>query len=125
MPPAIKRRTQGRIPLPKTDLVPCFHAGSDRTRTPDFTKERADLHAWKEEGRGYFADHGTTFQMLSAVMSVERGISSNAAAIPFSPVQNKMRKPHPLNYPIPAVMDHRLRWLSRFMIPEQTKAECY
>ena len=124
MPPATKRRTETRIPLSKTDLVSCFHAGSDRSGKPDFTKDRAELHAWKDEGRGFFVDHGLNFQMLSA-QPVERGISSDAAAVPFSRIQDKLRKPTSINYPIPAVVDHRLRWFGRFMIPEPEKAECW
>jgi hypothetical protein len=42
----------GRIPLPRTDLVPCFNVGSERTGKPEFLKARADLHVWKDEGRG-------------------------------------------------------------------------
>jgi hypothetical protein len=44
---------------------------------------------------------------------------------PFSRVQNKMLKPETINYPIPALGDHRMRWQASFMVPESRKATCY
>lgn len=36
-------------------------------------------------------------------------------ALPFGKVQSKFQKPHALHYEIPALGDHRIKWLSRFM----------
>jgi hypothetical protein len=106
----------GRIPLSQ-NLVPCFYAGSDRAGKPDFTKDQAELRAWKSEGRGFFVDHGRAFQMTRTVdLTVDRGASSKTAAVPFSRVQNKLQRPSVANYPIPAVGDHRLSWRYAFMV---------
>jgi hypothetical protein len=88
-------------------------------------KDRDELRLWRDEGKGFFVDHGKNFQMASFMAPQERGISSDAAAVPFSRVQDKLRKPTPIHYPIPAMGDHRLRWMYSFMIPEPSKAESY
>jgi hypothetical protein len=126
VPPANKRRNLKGIPLPQNNLVPCYYAGSDCSGAPDFEKDRAELRAWRDEGRGFFVCHGRAFQMTRNVAIPERGVSSKAAAVAFSRVQNRLQKPSVVNYPIPAVADHRLRWLYRFMTSSKPQpAEAY
>lgn len=83
---------------------------------------RADLRAWKDEGRGFFCDHGKHFQMVNEPMPELLG---HGNLIPFGHIPSKILKPKPVNYPIPAVGDHRLRWFNSFMLPENVKSECY
>ena len=40
----------------------------------------------------------------------------------FVRIQNKLKKPERINYPIPALGDHRIRWMLRFMTPETAEA---
>jgi hypothetical protein len=42
--------------------------------------------------------------------------------LPFSRIQDPMQHPHSVNYPIPAVGDHRLRWHYSFMTGERPDA---
>lgn len=46
------------------------------------------------------------------------GVLGRGNVLPFSRQQHPMRKPNALHYEIPAVGDHRLRWLYSFMTPE-------
>lgn len=42
-------------------------------------------------------------------------------ALPFGKVQSKFQKPNKLHYEIPALGDHRIKWLSRFMEKPETE----
>lgn len=85
--------------------------------------DRETARQWKAEGRGVFVSSGRMFQLVEQPAPAE--LLGKGNLIPFGHVPNKMLKPKPLHYPIPAMGDHRLRWHGAFMIPEQTKAECY
>jgi len=113
--------------LPSDDVVGCFHPGSSQADGPDFTALRSQLWQWKDEGKGHFCRNGTMFQMDRAVPDYEiKERIGRSNLIPFgSRPQNKMLKPKPIHYPIPACGDHRLRWQLSFMIPETRKAEAY
>lgn len=43
-------------------------------------------------------------------------------ALPFGKIQSRFQKPHKLHYEIPAMGDHRLRWLGRFMAMPNVEA---
>jgi len=87
--------------------------------------ERATVRAWKKEGKGYFVSHGRLFQLIVVVVHELRELLGQGNLIPFGKVQNKMLKPKPIHYPIPALGDHRIRWQNSFMIPETAKAAAY
>lgn len=103
------------IPLPKSDLVGCFFAGSSREHGPDFTELRETVRTWLDAGQGYFVSHGKYFQILGTVIDPQKELLGHSNLIPFSRVPNRMRKPESINYPIPAYGDHRLRWHHAFM----------
>jgi hypothetical protein len=106
--------------------VNCFNVGSSWNDGPDFTAERSQLWAWRDEGRGHFCLNGTSFQMDRLVSKEEVESIGRGNIVPFgSRPQNKMLKPKPIHYPVPALGDHRLRWQLSFMIPETRKAEAY
>jgi hypothetical protein len=96
--------------LPKTDEVGCFHAGSSQSEGADFVISRETAHEWKDEGKGYFCCHGQSFQLVSALPA-----PANHKPFPPARVPSKLIAPGIPNYPIPAVVDHRLRWQLSFM----------
>lgn len=50
------------------------------------------------------------------------GFLGTGNLLPFARTQSKLRAPDSISYPIPAVCDHRLRWLQSFMTPERADA---
>ena len=106
--------------MPKDDLVGCFRSGSSQSDAPDSVITRETARLWRDEGRGHFCRNGTMFQLDRQVVVDEELLVRS-----FVRVQDKLRKPKPLHYPIPALADHRIRWLLSFMTPEQKKLECF
>jgi len=121
--------TPQEIPLSETNLVPCLYPGSPREGDPDFMAERETVRAWKKEGKGYFIAHGRIFQLITAVIHSFKELLGKGNIVPFSRAQKRVGnlhlRPERINYPIPALGDHRLRWHNSFMIPETAKAERY
>jgi len=103
--------------LPKSDVVSCFHPGSSQKGEPDFTATRGQLWLWRDAGVGHFCQNGTMFQMDRTPTEDEEKMVAS-----FVRIQNKLKKPERINYPIPALGDHRIRWMLRFMTPETAEA---
>ena len=105
--------------MPKDDIVGCFHPGSSRADGPDFVASRATVRIWKDEGKGYFVSHGKFFQLVAVIIDKVSDWLGRGNLVPFSRTQKRIGdlhlRPASINYPIPAVADHRLRWQSRFM----------
>ena len=94
--------------MASSDVVRCFYTGQDsRCTKPVMLVSRNEAREFKLQGRGRFDDNGKIFRFSQMVRKVLwDGPFGIGNVLPFTRVQNKLRAPDSINYPIPCVGAH-------------------
>jgi hypothetical protein len=93
--------------MASSDVVPCFYTGQDKSTKPVMSVSRVEARVFKTQGRGRFDDNGKIFRFFEAVRkALWDGPFGIGNVLPFTRVQNKLRAPDSINYPIPCAGAH-------------------